>query len=104
MKASYVLPSGNYNILLEKDDLLTLLEKGHICVTPLKHVPCTSSRALFDPDKSEMNILDKHDVPNMLMFYLDEPVADIDAGEHYVQFLTLNIEDDVLKEIKKEVN
>ena len=53
MRASYCLPSGNYNIVLSND-------KKHI--------------------------------DNCLFFHAKEPVADIEAGDHYVQFLCINIE------------
>ena len=101
MKASYVLPSGNYNILLEKDDVIRLLETGHINVRTLRDIPCTSSRMAYDSEKNIMYPVEKRIVDNFLSFHIYDSLADIEPGEHHVQFLTLNIDDDVLKEIKK---
>lgn len=93
MKASYCLPSGNYNILLSKEELDQLLKKGHITIH-MSRVPCTTSRAIFNGEKGEMEIHDKKEIFNCVLFHTDEPVADIEAGNHYVQFLCINIEKD----------
>jgi len=39
-----------------------------------------------------MEIRDKKHIDNCLFFHAKEPVADIEAGDHYVQFLCINIE------------
>lgn len=91
MKVSYCLPSGNYNILLSDEELHQLLQTG--CVTiQMGRVPCTTNRAVWNPEKKDMEILDKKPISNNLWFHTDEPVADIEAGDHNVQFLCINIE------------
>lgn len=91
MKASYCLPSGNYNILLSNEELRELLEYGHVTIH-MSRTPCTTSRAIFDDNRGEMEIRDKKKVYNCLFFHTEEPVADIEAGDHNVQFLCINIE------------
>ena len=91
MKASYCLPSGNYNILLSEEELKQLLQTGHITIQ-MGRVPCTTSRAVFNDDEEKMEIRDKKPIYNNLWFHTDEPVADIEAGDHNVQFLCINIE------------
>lgn len=93
MKASYGFPSGDYNILLSKQELDELLKRGHITVR-MSRVPCITSRAVLNSERDEMEILDKKEIFNCVLFHTDEPVSDIKAGDHYVQFLSINIEKD----------
>jgi len=46
----------------------------------MSRVPCTTSRLVFNDDEGKMEI------------HVNEPVADIEAGDHNVQFLCINIE------------
>lgn len=39
-----------------------------------------------------MEIHDKKPICNNLWFHTDEPVADIEAGDYYVQFMCIDIE------------
>lgn len=91
MRASYCLPSGNYNIVLSNEELRELLERGHVTAR-MSRTPCTTSRAIFNDEKGKMEIRDKKHIANCLFFHAKEPVADIEAGDHYVQFLCINIE------------
>ena len=93
MKASYGFPSGNYNILLSKEELAQLLEKGYITIV-MSRVPCVTSRAVWNPNKKNMDFLDKKPIFNDLWFRTTEPVADMEAGDHNVQFMCINIEND----------
>lgn len=93
MKASYLFPSGNYNILLSKEELTQLLEKGHITIH-MSRVPCRTSRAVWNPEKKDMGILDEKSIFNNVWFHTDEPVADMEAGDHNVQFMCISIEKD----------
>lgn len=93
MKASYGFPSGNYNILLSKEELTQLLEKGYITIV-MSRVPCITSRAVWNPKKKDMDFLDKKPIFNNLRFRTTEPVADMEAGDHNVQFMCINIEKD----------
>lgn len=91
MRASYCLPSGNYNVLLSDEELNELLKNGHITIH-MSQVPCATSRAVFNKEKGEMEICDKKEIANSIFFRTDEPIADIAAGDHYIQFLCINIE------------
>lgn len=91
MKASYCLPSGNYNILLSDEELHQLLETGHVTIR-MSRTPCTTSRAIFNQDEGKMEFHDKKEIINNLFFHTHEPVADFEAGDHYVQFLGISIE------------
>lgn len=91
MKASYCLPSGNYNILLSDEELQQLLKTGHVTIH-MSRIPCTTSRAVFNDAEGKMEIRDKKPIYNNPFFHADKPVADIEAGDHNVQFLCINIE------------
>lgn len=93
MKASYCFPSGNYNVLLSKEELAQLLEKGHITIH-MSRVPCVTSRAVWNPKKKDMDILDKKSIFNDLRFRTTEPVADMEPGDNNVQFMCISIEKD----------
>jgi len=58
----------------------------------MSRVPCTTSRLVFNDDEGKMEIHDKKPIYNNLFFHVNEPVADIEAGDHNVQFLCINIE------------
>ena len=55
MRASYCLPSGNYNIVLSNEELRELLERGHVTAR-MSRTPCTTSRAIFNDEKGKMEI------------------------------------------------
>ena len=80
MRASYCLPSGNYNIVLSNEELRELLERGHVTAR-MSRTPCTTSRAIFNDEKGKMEIRDKKHIANCLLFHAKEPVADIEAGD-----------------------
>lgn len=92
MKASYMLPSGTYNIFLSKEELQRLAYTGRL-VTFTGDIKCTTGRAVWRPEENKMETLDKKEISNNLRFYLDEPVADIEGGDCYVQFLNIHVED-----------
>ena len=97
MKASFTLPSCNYNIVLSKEDLEQLLKTGHITVRPNKDVPCSTSRAYYDFEKSKWNIVGEREVPNNLNFHLENTPIPGEVEKWGVQFITINLE-------KKEKN
>lgn len=94
MKSSYMLPSGTYNLILSKEDLCELLNKGRISYHIGHDIPCVTGRAIYDSNKKEMLVLDKKEIYNDLRFRLEEPVADIKEGFNNVQFLNIHIEKD----------
>ena len=97
MRASFMLPSCNYNIHLSREDLTRLLETGHIGVLVYRDVPCKTGRGIISEDRS-FKTLDRKTIPNNLRFYLEEDVADIEGGDWHVQFLTINLDGGPLKE------
>ena len=96
MKAHYGLPSGDYNIILSKDELEQIISKGSVSIRVLR-TPCTSSRAVLNEDVTGLDFLDKKEVLNNLCFHLDEPVADIDGGYHNIQYLTIILDEEEKK-------
>lgn len=109
MKASYMVPSGTYNLILSKEDLIKLLEKGCVSVTVGRDVPCNTGRGIYDFEKHKMITLDKKEVYNDLRFCLHEPLADIEGGFHNVQFLNIHLDmtgrllaNPVLSQLEKE--
>ena len=93
MKTHYGLPSGDYTISLTKEELNQLVSKGSITMRASR-TPCTASRAVINESGDGLNFHDKKEVWNDLRFHLDEPVADISAGEHNIQFLNICIDKD----------
>lgn len=92
MKVSFNLPSCNYNIILNKEDLQELLEKGYITARS-DHVPCVSSRAAWNGKQEKLDFLDKKTIPNNLVFGLSEKVADMKAIDWGVQFLGICLDE-----------
>lgn len=92
MKAGFILPSCNYNIVLSKKDLEELLTKGHLLVDPERDVPCHTGRVVVSADRMDFGTLDQKNIPNHLCFKLEEDVADMHRGRWHVQFLGIFIE------------
>lgn len=92
MKTAFVLPSCNYNISLNKEDLKKLLETG--CITAIvSHTPCSTSRALWNGEAENFEFMSNKNIPNNLFFGLSEPVADIRPDDWNVQFLAICLDD-----------
>ena len=91
MRASYMMPSGTYNLFLSKEDLARLLEKGCVSIT-VGRTPCVTGRAVYDPEKKDLVTLDKKEIYNDLRFMLSDHVADLEDGLYNVQFLNLHLE------------
>lgn len=90
MKTNYWLPSGDYNIVLTKEELAKLIETGSLQITTGR-TECTAGRYYFNGE--DLVPAWKTDVFNCLLMYLDEEdVGKEDAGEHYVQFLNIRVE------------
>ena len=92
MKAGFMLPSCNYNIVLSKEDIQKLLEIGSICVRPGKDVPCKAARTYYDEEHG-FNVVGERDVCNDLSFYLDGELEDCGNKDWPVQFLTINVDE-----------
>lgn len=91
MKAYFGLPSGTYNLILTMDDLHRLLTDGSIAIRT-STVPCKTSRMVFDQEKKDFVELDEREVWNHLKFHTAENVSDIEAGDHYIQFMHIIVE------------
>lgn len=91
MKTSMVFPSHNYNIVLDKDDLQQLLERGYISV-PIYNVPCKTSRCYWDEPTKSMRHTKYEAIPNLLALHLEKDVADIKSGEQYVRYLGIALD------------
>lgn len=92
MRTHYGLPSGDYTIALNKSDLDQLLSKGSVTMHTSR-TGCTTSRACLNKNGNGLDFLDKKEVYNDLRFHLEERVADIEGGEHYVQFLNVVLDE-----------
>lgn len=92
MKASFMLPSATYNIVLSKEDLERLLEKGYVSAIVNKNMPCTTGRAVWNQEKETLETLDRKEIWNNLRFNLHSDVADIKADEWAVQYLNILID------------
>lgn len=94
MKTGYCLPSGDYNVVLTKEELNELVENGRLTMSTGR-TNCSACRYYFDGEK--MTHAWKKDVFNCLLFHLDEEDVDRkeDAGEHYVQFLSIIVKEDL---------
>lgn len=97
MRTVFNLPSCDYNIILSKEDLQELLEKGYITVRSCR-IPCSTSRALWDTEKEKWIFDDRKTIPNNLFFGLSEPVADLHAGDRGVKFLNIALDETCKKE------
>ena len=99
MRTSFILPSGNYNIILSKNELAELLDKGHI-VAHIGRIPCKTGRAYYDPEKKTMDMADKKVVYNDVRVHIEDGhVGDIDCPDGYpVQFVRICLDKDVLQE------
>ena len=96
MKTHYGLPSGDYNIILSKDELEQIMTKGSVSMR-LSRTSCTTSRAVLNEDVTGLDFLDKKEVSNDLSFNLDEPVADIDSGYHNIQYINMILDEEEKK-------
>lgn len=91
MKASFMLPSCDYNIGLTKEELERLVSKGYVTMR-VSRTPCTTGRGVINEAGNGMETIDKHQIPNDLRFEVDGPVADLDGGDCSVQFLTIYLD------------
>lgn len=83
MKASFVLPSCNYNIVISKEELDRLNETGHISTLVHREMPCYTRRMVYDVGNEKFKALDPKQISNNLRFILDEDVADISDHRHH---------------------
>lgn len=92
MKTGFMFPTGTYNIVLNKEELLNLLSRGIIIIHTSK-TECSTGRSVWNREKEKMECLDRKDVPNNLRFHTEEPVADFEPGEHFVQYVNIVLDE-----------
>ncbi len=92
MRSHYGEPSGDFTIILTKDELHRLESTGHLGIhTP--EIPCTADRLVWNPDKQDMDIVDKRDIESDGLLLLDYVGGEIGSEKRYIQFLNIRIED-----------
>lgn len=91
MRASYMLPSGTYNLILSEENLEQLLFTGRL-VVHTNGTPCTTANAVWNPDTKRLETVDKKEAVNDLRFCTNETVQDIRDSFPPVQFLNIVVE------------
>lgn len=93
MKANFVLPSANFNIVLTREEIQEILDKGYICKTVNKDMPVTASWSTINKDEKciEHVRVDRGVVPTV---YIDDKKVVEDYGENNqaIQFLLIGVE------------
>lgn len=92
MKTSYRLPNGTYNMVISKEDLNELLNKGHLTIHTTRD-KCAVGRSVWDEGNKRMISVGDKEVENILLFRTDEPIADMEAGVSFVQFINIVLDD-----------
>lgn len=91
MKSHYGEPSGDFTLILTKDELHRLESTGRLSIhTP--EIPCTADRLVYNPELEDMDIVDKRDIESAGLALLDY-VGDLKTETRYIQFLNICIED-----------
>ena len=91
MKSHYGEPSGDFTLILTKDELHRLESTGRLSIhTP--EIPCTTSRLVYNPERKDMDVVDKRDIESSGLTLL-EYIGDLKHEKHYIQFLNIDIED-----------
>ena len=92
MKSHYGEPSGDFTLILTKDELHRLESTGCLSIhTP--EIPCTADRLVYNPERKDMNIVDKRDIESAGLTLLDYVGGDVGSEHRYIQFLNIRIED-----------
>ena len=92
MKSHYGEPSGDFTLILTKDELHRLESTGRLSIhTP--EIPCTADRLVWNPERKDMDIVDKRDIESAGLVLLDYVGGDIRSEERYIQFLNIRVED-----------
>ena len=92
MKSHYGEPSGDFTLILTNDELHRLESTGRLSIhTP--EIPCTADRLVWNPERKDMDIVDKRDIESAGLVLLDYVGGDIRSEERYIQFLNIRVED-----------
>lgn len=89
MRSCFNLPSGTYNLVLSKEDLDSLLEKGYVSCQ-ISRTPCVAQRSLWNDDTKDLETIASKEVQNALNFYIDDELADCGHAKWGVQYLIIH--------------
>lgn len=93
MKSHYGEPSGDFTLILSKDELHRLESTGRLSIhTP--EIPCDESRIVWNPVKKDMDVVDRRNIESAGLVLLDYIGGDIGSEKRYIQFLNICIEDE----------
>lgn len=87
MKAYYVEPSGDYNLVLTEDELRELETTGRLTVRTT-HIPCVISRV--QSTGMDFKVVDTRDIESSGLELL-EYCGDLKSEKHYIQFLHIRV-------------
>lgn len=88
MKTSYRLPTGTYNLILNREDIIRLKDTGGLTIFVGK-TPCATSRLVWDSEQKDLVTRDEKEIINDLCFRLHDPVDDIGPGVYNVQYINI---------------
>lgn len=92
MKSHYGEPSGDFTLILSKDELYRLESTGRLSIhTP--EIPCKASRLVYNSERKDMDVVDNRDIESAGLVLLDYVGGDKGSEERYIQFLNIRIED-----------
>ena len=91
MRSHYGEPSVDFTLILTKDELRRLESTGRLSIhTP--EIPCEESRIVWNPEKQDMDVVDKRRIESAGLTLLDY-VGDLKSEHRYIQFLNIRVED-----------
>lgn len=91
MRSHYGEPSGDFTLILTKDELHRLESTGRLSIhTP--EIPCTANRIVWNPERQDMDVIDERNIESAGLALLDY-VGDLKTENRYIQFLNIRIED-----------
>lgn len=91
MRSHYGEPSGDFTLILTKDELHRLESTGRLSIhTP--EIPCEGSRIVYNPERQDMDVVDERRIESAGLTLL-EYTGDLKSEHRYIQFLNIRIED-----------
>lgn len=93
MKSHYGDPSGDFTLILSKNELHRLESTGHLSIhTP--EIPCTESRLVYNGERKDFEITDEREIESAGLVLLDYVGGDKGSENRYIQFLNIRIDDE----------
>ena len=91
MRSHYGEPSGDFTIILTKDELKRLESVGSLNIhTP--EIPCKGSRLVWNSETQDMDVVDERRISSGGLTLLDYS-RDAKCESRYIQFLNISVED-----------